>query len=105
MENREFSEQELKRVWSFLVETFELTEEQLAAVDHQVPMSQELFDSILDKCEEVGSDMDRLFFCMQKEFPEFLNGRADRIAIEVEDVDLPPVSEEVSERIRQNIYA
>ena len=53
---REFTKKELQAMMSFLIETFEFSEEQSAAIDHQIPMTQELFDSILDKCAEIGKD-------------------------------------------------
>lgn len=34
----------------FLTITFEFTDEQLAAIDYQIPMTQEIYDSILDRC-------------------------------------------------------
>lgn len=36
----------------FLVEAMMLTDEQNAAIDHRIPMTQAIFDDILDKCEE-----------------------------------------------------
>ena len=59
---RNLTEKEYKNLLSFLVETFELTDKQIAAIHHQIPMTQELFDSILDKAEDVGPDMDRVFY-------------------------------------------
>ena len=100
----EFTERELKRFWSFLVETFEFTEEQNDAIDHQIPMTQELFDSIIDRCNELGSDIEPLFFRMLDEYPEFMDVYADRIIEEVKDVELPEISEEEKELNKQKLY-
>ena len=34
-----------KRLCKFFIETFEFTDEQLAAIDYQIPMTQEIYDS------------------------------------------------------------
>ena len=80
-----FTEKELKNFWSFLVETFEFTEEQNAAIDHQIEMTQEIYDSILDKCNEIGSDIEPLFFRMLTEYPEFMSNYADKMEKELNE--------------------
>ena len=74
---------ELKKMMSFLIETFEFTEEQTAAIDHQIPMTQEMFDSIVDRCAELGSCTENLFFRMMDEYPEFVEIQAKRIEEEL----------------------
>ena len=77
----------------FLVETFEFSDEQLAAIDCQIPMIQKLYDSILDRCMEIGSGADRIFYRMLLEYPDFLSVYANRIEQEVNerypDIDFP----------------
>ena len=102
---QEYTKDELKRMWTMLVETFELSEEQLAAIHHQIPMTQELFDSILDKAEDVGPDMDKLFYSMLDEYPEYMSVRADKILEEVEKANLPDLTPEESEKMREGLYA
>ena len=34
-----------KRLCKFFIEIFEFTDEQLAAIDYQIPMTQEIYDS------------------------------------------------------------
>lgn len=96
MEHR-FTKKELKVLWSFLVETFTLNEDENAAVCHQIPMTQEIYDSILDKCDEIGSELDKLFYSMLKEYPDYMVVRAARIEEKLKDVELPPMSEEERE--------
>ena len=62
-----------KGICNFLIETFEFTDEQLAAIDYQIPMTQEIYDSILDRCMELGTAEDDLFYRMLLEYPDFLN--------------------------------
>jgi len=54
---QEHSEKALERMWCWLVETMSLTEEELAAIDHQISMTQEIYDCILDKCEVGGPEL------------------------------------------------
>ena len=81
----EFTEKELKNFWSFLVETFEFTKEQNAAIDHQIPMTQEIYDSILDRCNEIGSDVEPLFLRMLTEYQDFMSVYADRMEKELDE--------------------
>lgn len=77
----------------FLVETFEFSDEQLASIDCQIPMTQKIYDSILDRCMEIGSGADRVFYRMLLKYPDFLSVYADRIEQEVNerypDIDFP----------------
>lgn len=69
----------------FLVETFGFSDEQLEAIDYQIPMTQEIYDSILDRCMEIGSGADRIFYRILLEYPDFLSVYADRIEQEVNE--------------------
>lgn len=100
-----FTEKELKGFWSFLVETFEFTEEQNDAIDHQIPMTQELFDSIMDRCMELGSDVDGLFLRLINEYEEFSNVYTNRILEEVKAVKLPEWTEEEKAIQKDKLYA
>lgn len=73
--------------WRFIVEAFEFTHEELAAIDHQIPMTRELFDSCIDKCILLG--VDKLFYDLLSEYPEFLEEYAKEIEEQIEDVELP----------------
>ena len=68
----------------FLTITFEFTDEQLAAIDYQIPMTQEIYDSILDRCMVLGSSVDNLFYRLLVEYPDFMTVYANRIEQEVE---------------------
>lgn len=101
----EFTEKEFKNLWSFIVESMEFTDEENAAIEHVIPMTQELFNSIIDKCNEIGSDVDPLFYRMLDEYKDFMCVYADKIEKEVEDVELPTLSEEQWEENKQKLYA
>lgn len=68
-------------------------------------MTQEIYDSILDRCTEIGSDADELFFRMLSEYPEFMCDYADELLKEVEnaDIDLPEPTPEEHEFLWQEL--
>ena len=82
-----------KGLWSFLVETFEFSDKQLAAIDYQIPMTQEIYESILDRSMMLGDSVDNLFYRLLVEYPDFMTVYANRIEQEVEekysDIDFP----------------
>lgn len=78
-----FTEQEMKNFQSFLIETCEFTEEQIKAIDAQIQMTQDIYDSILSRCTEIGQEADNLFFRMLEEYPELLSKYAQKIQEEV----------------------
>lgn len=102
-----------KELYNFLIEIFEFTDEQLAAIDCQIPMTQEIYDSILDCCMELGTAADDLFYRMLLEYPDFLSVYAQKIEDEVNekyaDIDIPESSpeeldagwEDLCQRIRE----
>ena len=102
------SEEMLRNFWGFLVETFEFTEEQTNAIDKQTEMTQEIYNSILDRCTEIGPDADNLFYRMLTEYPALLEVYAERIEKDLEDFEMPELSdfdtqlsyEKLCERIR-----
>ncbi|BDZ84196.1 hypothetical protein Lac2_23300 [Claveliimonas bilis] len=87
-----------KGLWSFLVETFEFSDKQLAAIDYQIPMTQEIYDSILDCCMELGASVDGLFYRLLIEYPDFMTAYGSRIEKELNEkyagVELPESSPE-----------
>lgn len=100
-----------KRLCKFFIEIFEFTDEQLAAIDYQIPMTQEIYNSVLDRCMEPGTAADDLFNRMLLEYPDFMSVYAQRIEDEVNEkyVDIPESSleeldagwEDLCRRIRE----
>lgn len=101
----EFTEKEFKNLWSFIVESMEFTDEENAAIEHVIPMTQELFNSIIDKCNEIGSDVDPLFYRMLDEYKDFMCVYADKIDEEIKDMPHYTLSEEEWEIQREKLYA
>lgn len=48
-------------------------------------MTQEIYDSILDRCMELGTAADDLFYRMLLEYPDFLSVYAQKIEDEVNE--------------------
>ena len=98
---------------NFLMDIFEFTEEQLAALDYQIPMTQEVYNSILDRCIELGKVADDLFYRLLNEYPEYLSVYDKKIEDEVNrkcgDIEIPESflkelrirKEELCQRIRE----
>lgn len=101
----EITETGLKNMWSFIVEAMVFSDEENDAIEHVVPMTQELYNSIMDKCMEIGSDVDLLFYRLLTEYQDFMSVYADKMLAEIEDVELPEISEEEKELNRQKLYA
>lgn len=55
---------------SSLVETFEFTYVQLELLYYQIPMTQEIYNSILDCCMDMGSIADDLFYRFSSKYSE-----------------------------------
>ena len=64
----ELSEKEKRNFEEFLILTFEFSEDELAAIDKQKPMTMELFSSCLAKCTEHG--LYKLFERLLDEYPD-----------------------------------
>ena len=91
---QEYSEKALGKIWCWLVETMSLTEEELAAIDHQISMTQEIYDGILDKCEVGGPELEDLFYRMLEEYPDFMICRAERDMEQIKEIEYLELSEE-----------
>lgn len=105
MELKFDDKEKYEKLWGFLVETFCFTDEQCAAIDHQIPMTQEIFDSILDRCAEIGKTANDLFYRMLNEYPDYTVVRGERILSKLEPENINPLSEEEMESWRQKLYA
>ena len=89
-----------KRLCNFnlLIETVEFADEQLAAIDYQIPMIQEIYDSVLDRCMELGTVANDLFNRMLLELSDFMLVYAQKIEDEMNekyaDIDIQESSQE-----------
>ena len=89
----DLTNEQMENLKSFLLETFAFTDEQTAAMDQQIPMTQEIFESILERCNELGSAADKIFYRLLKEYPDFTDVYGQKLEKEVNercpDTELP----------------
>lgn len=71
----------------FFILTFEFSDDELAAIDKQKPMTMELFSSCLAKCTEWG--FYKLFERLLDEYPELSDKYVKAIDDDIKDVILP----------------
>lgn len=77
----ELMERYPEKVNHFFKVLFSLTAEQMAAVDGEIPMTFELFESCCDTYSEIGAE-DELFDLLIK-YPEFTQKSAEKIEKEL----------------------
>lgn len=77
----ELSNNQLDRFEEFLKTTFLLDEDELKALDKQMPMTQEMFDHLCSRLTEIGAD--RLAIELMLDYPDLLQKSSDRIEKEL----------------------
>lgn len=101
----ELSEKEKHNFEEFLITAFKFSEDELAAIDKQKPMTMEIFSSCLAKCTEHG--LYKLFERLLDEYPELSDKYVKAMEDDIKDVLLPertPEEEEESwNRLRERI--
>lgn len=91
----ELSEKEKRNFEEFLITTFKFSEDELAAIDKQKPMTMEIFSSCLAKCTEHG--LYKLFERLLDEYPELSDKYVKAIEDDIKDVVLPERTSEEEE--------
>ena len=86
----------------FMFLWFKFTREERRAMRKKIPMTQEIFDSIMKKREEIGEEAEDLSLQLMLKYPDFLEVNARRICEEYGidfDMELP---EEPSEETKKS---
>ena len=91
----ELSEKEKRNFEEFLILTFEFSDDEMAAIDKQKPMTMKLFSSCLAKCTEHG--LYKLFERLLDEYPELSDKYIKVIEDDIKDVALPERTPEEEE--------
>ena len=91
----ELSNKEKNNFEEFLITTFKFSEDELAAIDKQKPMTMELLSSCLAKCTEWG--LYKLFESLVDEYPELSDKYIKAIEDDIKDVALPERTPEEEE--------
>ena len=101
----ELSNKEKHIFEEFLITTFKFSEDELAAIDKQKPMTMEIFSSCLAKCTEHG--LYKLFERLLDEYPELSDKYVKAIEDDIKDVVLlertPEEEEESWNRLCERI--
>ena len=101
----ELSNNEKHNFEELLILTFEFSEDELAAIDKQKPMTMELFSSCLVKCTELG--IYKLFERLLDEYPDLSDKYVKAIEDDIKDVVLsertPEEEEESWNRLCEKI--
>lgn len=80
---------------------WKFTREQRRAMQKKIPMTQEIFDSILKRREEIGEEAEDLSLQLMIKYPNFLEVNARRICDELGidfDMELPEEPDEETQR-------
>ena len=97
----ELSNKEKHNFEEFLITTFKFSEDELAAIDKQKPMTMELFSSCLAKCTEWG--LYKLFESLLDEYPDLTDKYIKSIEDDIKDVILPERTPEEEEESRNRL--
>lgn len=105
----DLTNEQMENLKSFLLETFAFTDEQIDAMDQQIPMTQEIFESLLQRCNELGSVADRTFYRLLIEYPDFTGVYGDKIEKELRekygDMELPEQTPEEQQAAWERLCA
>lgn len=75
----DFSDPEIeKRINNMMVEIEYLSDDEWKAVNKMIPMTQTLFDSIMEKRGNIGPDLEDLSLSLSLEYGDYLINYADR---------------------------
>lgn len=80
------TDRQKERLGEFVREAIYLTEEENAAIEHQIPMTQELFEQCVGHCVEIGAYF-RLT-CLLNEYSYYADEYVRKIEEEVENSDI-----------------
>ena len=88
----------------FMFLWFKFTREERRAMRKKIPMTQEIFDSIMKRREEIGEEAEDLSLQLMLKYPDFLEVNARRICEEYGidfDMELPEEPSEETEKSYQ----
>lgn len=98
----DLTQQELERLYEFIDESILLTAEELAAIEHQIPMTRELFEQCMEHCLQIGAYY--RFGKLLEEYSEFSDEYVEKKEEEFSKRDLPSLSKKEAEKMLRNIY-
>ena len=97
------TDKEKERLAEIVREAIYLSEEENAAIEHQIPMTQELFEQCVDHCIQINAYF--RMTCLLSEYPQFTDEYVRKIEEETADFELPKEAEVDIEESLQRFYA
>lgn len=101
--NKNFTDRQKKRLYELVSEILFLTEEESAAIDHQIPMTRELFEKCVDHCAAIDAQF--TLNNLLNEYPEFSKEYARKEEEKILNIELPEDFSERSKKIWEKIRA
>ena len=101
IELKDLTPEQRKRLDEFIDEAIFLSEEENAAIEHQIPMTQELFEQITGHCVDI--DAQYRLISLLNEYPHFADEYVRKIEAEVAEKDFPEITKEQSDRMGKRI--
>lgn len=103
IEYEKLTKKQKHRFEDFLREAIFLTEEENSAIEHQIPMTQELFEQCLSSLVRIGSinGFNRLY----DEFPEQAKVFDKKIEEDLKDIELPQYTPEEEQALWEKLKA
>lgn len=81
------------KINDFFMAAIYLDDTQNAMIDGIMPMTQEVFNSIMKRREEVGSELEEVSMGVFLKYPEFAQNYVDRLETEIGSInDIPKLS-------------
>ena len=103
IEPSKLTNEQLARVDEFMKVAVLLKDDEIQAIDKQIPMTQDLFDRLCDRLSEIGAQNE--FFRLLSEYPDFLmaSGKEIENEIELSNIELPEMTDEKYSEIYEGI--
>lgn len=101
IELKDLTPEQRKRLYEFIDEAIFLSEEENAAIEHQIPMTQELFEQLTGHCVDI--DAQYRLISLLKEYPHFADEYVRKIEAEIAKKDFPEMTQEQSDRLWKRI--
>lgn len=83
----QLSDEEDRKWKQYLLLIYDLSEEQIQTLEGRRPMTQRMFDNIMDVCIKTESRLEFCMFALMEKYPEFLSVYAENICAEIKEDD------------------
>jgi hypothetical protein len=95
--NYNLNDRDTSKLQAFFAESRYLTETQNAAIDNVIPMTQEIFDAIMERYDEVGEPLDTTMIQLFMDHPDLADCHMEKIDEELRRGHQDPPDDEDDE--------